>query len=80
MFQSLSGSFLTAHQSLSGYYQKSETSSSGEISAALCAVLSAKDFSTVLSGKTYNYDDSITWMASAIIDIVSAMGGTVITQ
>ena len=62
------------------YYVKNETSSSGEISAALCAIMSAKDFSTALSGKTYNYGDSITWMVSAIVDIVSAMGGTVIMQ
>ena len=77
VFQALSSSFLTAHQDLSGYYRKTETSSAGEISTALCAIVSAKDFSTALSGKTYQYDDGIVWMANALIDIISVMGGVV---
>lgn len=77
VFQKLSSSFLTAHQDLSGYYRKTETSSSGEISTALCAIMSAKDFSTALSGKTYQYDDEIIWVANALTDIILAMGGVV---
>ena len=77
VFQALSSSFLTAHQDLSGYYRKTETSSSGEISDALRAVMPAKDFSTALSGKTYQYDDGTVWMANALADIISAMGGVV---
>lgn len=68
---------MTAHQNLSGYYLKTETSSSGEIFAALCAIVSAEDFSTALSGKTYQYDSGTAWMANALVDIISAMGGAV---
>ena len=77
VFRALSSSFLTAHQDLSGYYRKTETSSSGEISTALRAITSAKGFSTALSGKTYQYDDGIVWMANALTDIISALGGVV---
>lgn len=36
-----------------------------------------KDFSTALSGKTYQYDSGTAWMANALADIISAMGGIV---
>ena len=37
-FSTVSGSFLTAHQSLEDYYKKTETSSKQEISAAIAAI------------------------------------------
>lgn len=56
-FYSAAGKWLTAHQSLDNYYQKTDTSSKQEISAALTALnndLSAAiDYVSANGGKTY---------------------------
>ena len=47
VFRTLSSSFLTAHQSLSGYYRKSETSSASQLEAAISG---KADAASTLSG------------------------------
>ena len=62
VFQSLSGQFLTEHQSLDDYYQKSETSSAAEVETALAGKQPSGDYATsaYVDGSCRNLSGNLT--------------------